>query len=199
MEAKNESKNQLSRSPDRGSFQKESYQRRLLENPNDESALKMLEYYDTWIQLDIEREQTAEFKNNNLEYDLRSSEYMCEKVRNDEVYAQNLYAAMCNNEFIKNDIWPLLKDERWSCSWRYAGGIIANMRQEGDYIDWYCSGIQNDYSDMDDEQFTNLSKEEQEKYLRSKRFVAESVIVDIIREDLLKLGWICIEDDSYGI
>lgn len=199
MEAKNESKNQLSRSPDRGSFQKESYQRRLLENPNDESALKMLEYYDTWIQLDIEREQTAEFKNNNLEYDLRSSEYMCEKVRNDEVYAQNLYAAMCNNEFVKNDIWLLLKDERWSCSWRYAGGIIANMRQEGDYIDWYCSGIQNDYSDMDDEQFTNLSKEEQEKYLRSKRFVAESVIVDIIREDLLKLGWICIEDDSYGI
>ena len=51
-----------------------------------------------------------------------------------------MYAALCNNDFIKLDLWSILKERKWSCSWRYAGGIIAHMRQEGDYIDWYCTG-----------------------------------------------------------
>ncbi len=59
---------------------------------------------------------------------------MLEKVRGDQVYAQHLYAAMCNNEFTKREMWPILKDERWNCSWRHAGGIIADMREEGEEI-----------------------------------------------------------------
>jgi hypothetical protein len=27
----------------------------------------------------------------------------------------------------------------WSCSWRSAGGIVAALSGEGDYLDWYCS------------------------------------------------------------
>ena len=42
--------------------------------------------------------------------------------------------------------WPILsKDGRWwQCSWRHSGGIVSNLREQGDYIDWYCSGIMAD-------------------------------------------------------
>jgi hypothetical protein len=81
---------------------------------------------------------------------------------------------MCNTDFVRNDVWPLLKEEKWSCSWRYAGGIIADMREEGDYIDWYCSGIGGDKED----------------------YVGEGYVTDEIRDDLLKLGWVVIDDDN---
>jgi len=123
---------------------------------------------------------------NNLEYDLLITEWILEKVRNSESYCQNLYAAMCNNEFVKNDVWPILSDDRWSCSWRGAGGIISDMRQEGDYIDWYCSGIGSvTYDTVADE-----------LHFRSKKFVPEGEVTDEIRDDLLKLGWLVIQDDK---
>lgn len=32
-------------------------------------------------------------------------------------------------------------DWLYSCSWRYAGGLVADMRDKGeDYLDFYCSG-----------------------------------------------------------
>jgi hypothetical protein len=91
---------------------------------------------------------------------------------------------MCNNEFVKNDVWPILEDKRWGCSWRYAGGLVADLREEGDYLDWYCSGIQGvTYDTVKDE-----------KIFREKQYVAEGAVTDEIREDLLKLGWIIIND-----
>jgi hypothetical protein len=117
-----------------------------------------------------------ERRENNLEYDLLTTDWILEKVRASEVYAQNLYAAMCNNSFLKLEVLPILTDTTWSCSWRYAGGIIADMRQQGDYIDWYCSGIRNDDDDS--------------------KFVSECVVTDEIRADLLKLGWKVINEDS---
>ena len=84
--------------------------------------------------------QSHDPKNFDLESDLRASQWIVEKVKLDETFAQHLYAALCNNEFIKNNIWSLLSDRRWSCSWRYAGGIIADIRNQGSYMDWYCSG-----------------------------------------------------------
>jgi hypothetical protein len=101
---------------------------------------------------------------------------------------------MCNNEFTKNDVWPILSDKRWSCSWRSAGGIIADIRQEGDYIDWYCSGIRNT-EDLTDEDLNQLSREEQEIYLETKASVSESVVTDEIRKDLLSIGWLVAESD----
>lgn len=108
----------------------------------------------------------------NLEHDLRSADWILTKVCTSEAYAQNLYAAMCNMEFIKNEVWPLLQDQRWSCSWRYAGGIIANMQEKGDYMNWYCSGIG--------------PKGE-------SGFVSEGTVTDEVREDLQKLGWSAVE------
>lgn len=74
-------------------------------------------------------------KNDTLEYDLRTNNFILQKVRNSENYAKRLYAALCNNEFQKNG-------KEWSCSWRHAGGILADMIEKGDYIDFYCSGFE---------------------------------------------------------
>lgn len=184
----------ISSSPDRGSFQSQATLKRAEEGETSaEYAEEMVEIFKTTNQRRREQEQDPEWQKNNLEYDLRSSEWMVAKVRDSEAYAQNLYAAMCNREFQKNEVWSQLKDQTWSCSWRYAGGVIADMRGTGDYIDWYCSGIQG----MDDDQFQDLDAESKERYLYMKNnFVSESVVTDQIREDLFKLGWIVLDDQD---
>ena len=102
---------------------------------------------------------------------------------------------MCNNYFIKNETWPILQDKKWSCSWRYAGGIIADMLESGDYVNWYCSGIRND-DVLSTESFNALSIDEQEKYLKYSSFLPEATVTDEVRKDLLKLGWVVKTDDD---
>jgi hypothetical protein len=116
--------------------------------------------------------------NPDLEEDMYLSEWFRTKVRASETYAQNLYAAMCNNEFQKLEVIPILKEETWRCSWRSAGGIIARIRKGGDYMDWYCSGIQDFSSDQADPCFY------------PGRNVSEGTITDEIRADLQTLGWV---------
>ena len=108
----------------------------------------------------------------NLEKDIRACEWMLKKVVDNETYAQNLYAAMCNNVFQRNEVWPRLRDEYWSCSWRSAGGIVAELRGQGDYIDWYCSGI--------------MGVGEADSF---QGYVSESTVTDEIRQDLFAIGW----------
>lgn len=144
-------------------------------NPDNTDAQSMIDYYMTYAENKALREEDPQWQKNNLEYDLRSTDWIAEKCK-DEAYAQNLYSALCNNQFIKNDVWPLLKDQLWSCSWRYAGGIIADIREEGDYIDWYCSGIRDSYDD------------EPNKW--GRRYVSESVVTEEIKNDLFELGWL---------
>jgi hypothetical protein len=153
----------------------------------------MIDVYKTHKELIAEKQATAEWRENNMEYDLRSTSWICDKVKDDEVYAQHLYAAMCNNDFQRNDMMPILKGQTWSCSWRHAGGIVADMCEKGDYIDYYCSGIR-DAGDLDDEQFQQLTKEQQEVYIRNKAYVSESVVTAEIRSDLKKLGWLVLDD-----
>ena len=189
----------LSKSPDRNSFQKGNYIQRKLDEgktpANNEEVKAMLEYYESWETQKKELEASPEWAENNMEYDLRSANWILEKTRNSKSYAQNLYAAMCNNNFQKNEFMPVLAGKTWSCSWRYAGGIIADMRQKGDYIDWYCSGIRDTGPDLDDDQFQALSAEEREVYIRTKSYVSESVVTDEIRADLKRLGWLVVEGD----
>jgi hypothetical protein len=68
------------------------------------------------------------------------------------------------------------------------------MREEGDYMDWYCSGIVDDR--IIDLLENAKSEDEKKKLLELKAHVAESAVTDEIRKDLLKLGWIVIEDKS---
>jgi hypothetical protein len=182
----------ISNSPDRGSFQIECELKRVEEGEKTaEQAEEMIEFYRTANQLRREREQSPEWAENNMEHDLRSTDWILAKTRESEAYAQNLYAAMCNNEFQRNDVWPLLKNQTWSASWRYAGGIIADMRGEGDYMDWYCSGIT---SSISESELAEMTVEQQEQYhWYEKNFVNESVVTDEIRADLFRLGWIVVD------
>jgi hypothetical protein len=141
----------------------------------------------------MKRELDPAWKQNNMEYDLRTCDWMLDKVRTNEAYAQNLYAAMCNRTFQKNDVWPTLKGQVWSCSWRYAGGIVADMCEEGDYIDWYCSGIRGGAREED---LAAMTEEQRAKYYwYQENFVSESVVTDEIRKDLFRLGWIVLDED----
>jgi hypothetical protein len=184
----------INSSPDRHTFQKEGYVKRC-EEEGTEPNTDYVNMFKTWRERDAENLVNPEWQKDNMEYDLRSTQWICDKVKNDDVYAQHLYASMCNNDFTKNDVWPILTDKRWSRSWRSAGGIIADMQEKGDYIDWYCSGIR-DNKTLDDDEFRALTKEQQEHYIKVKKFVPESVVTDEIREDLLKLGWIVIDEES---
>jgi hypothetical protein len=192
--------NKISKSPDRFSFQKNGYLKRKADEgktpENCDEVASMVDYYSNWAKQAEEQEADPTWQENNMEYDMRTCNWMLEKVRTSDAYAQNLYAAMCNNDFQKNDFMPRLAGKTWSCSWRYAGGIIADMRQEGDYIDWYCSGIRDTFHEDD----VKLFNEEQLARLEiTKKYVAESVITDEIAADLKKLSWQYIDvlDESY--
>ena len=157
-----------SKSLDRNTFQVNNYIDRCFAEGREPSP-EYLKLYENVNERD-EKWATQENHDNDMEWDLRTTDWILEKVRTSDTYAQNLYAAICNNEFQKLDVFPILADKTWSCSWRYAGGIIADMRQEGDYINWYCSGIR-DVDSPDD------------------GYVAESVVTDEIHMDLERLGW----------
>jgi len=126
--------------------------------------------------LEAERRASDEFKVNNMEYDMGQADWFVSRVRGSDDYAQNLYAALCNNSFQKQDVWLVLKDAHWSCSWRYAGGIVADLQAKGgDYMDWYCSGI-----GVKDGDYIN--------------HVGEGNVTDEIAADLALLGWHVVEE-----
>lgn len=190
---------ELSRSPGQYSDRKTSYLKRKAEEgktpDNDDDVRSMLEMFDFSEAIAMEIESKTEWKENNLEYDLRTTDWILEKTRNSEVYSQNLYAAMCNREFQKNDVINILKNTKWSCSWRHAGGIVANMREEGDYIDWYCSGIR-DTDPLEESEYENLTDMQKARYEITKRYVGESIVTDEIKEDLKTLGWIVLDNSD---
>ena len=179
----------LAASPDRNTFQKNAYLARCAEEgkePN-EAYLKM------WETADQKDAEWAEQEHvNDLEYDLRSTDWIVAKARANEYYAQNIYAALCNMEWQRADVWPVLKDERWSCTWRSAGGIVADLRGEGDYIDWYCSGMGGLNREYD-------GSESNEQWKQRTQYVSEGTVTDEIREDFAQLGWIPMpyDDEAY--
>lgn len=122
----------------------------------------------------------------DLEYDLWNSPEFLEKIRTRKDYAQNVYAALCNMRWQPAEVIPILTDEYWSCSWRSAGGMVADFRRsvtKEDYMDWYCSGM-GGFSSLADE-----TEEESKEYMDKKKYVPEGEVTDEIREDFFKLGW----------
>jgi len=97
----------------------------------------------------------------DLEQHLINNERIVTKCKTSDIYSQNLYAALCNNQF-------LYGDKEWTCSWRMSGGIIADIRgREESYLDFYCSVIGGKEGD-----------------------VGEGFVTDEIKLDLMMMGWI---------
>ena len=167
----------ISKSPERHTFQRDRYIKRCEEEGREPDS-SIIAMYASWAE-ESEYENRPE---NDLEYDLRTCEWILAKARASDTYAQNIYAAMCNMRWQRTDVFPILKDEFWSCSWRSAGGIVADMLQQGDYIDWYCSGMggMSGY-DKDSETF--------EQWQVRTKYVPEGEVTDEIREDFAALGW----------
>jgi hypothetical protein len=183
----------MNRSPERNTFQLKNYLERC-EADGKEPSEAYIELYKSADRNDMENEVNAQWKLNNLEYDLRSTRWICDKAKAREEYAQHIYAALCNQAWQRNDVWPLLAGQVYSCSWRYAGGIVADMRETGDYIDWYCSGIRGGASEED---LAEMTPEERQRYdWYMKNFVSESTVTDEICEDFFKLGWIPVDDTT---
>ena len=174
----------VSKSPDRFRFQKDVYIKRYQKSDADPN-IDYLAYLESLIDQHNRKFDDPESRINNLEYDLLTTGWILDKVRVSDSYAQNLYACLCNRGFVKKETIPLLRQhpdkDVWSCSWRYAGGIIADMRQKGDYIDWYCSGI----CMVSNGEISN-----------DPGYVSEGCVTDEIREDLLRLGWVVLDDND---
>ena len=107
----------------------------------------------------------------NLERDLRSTDWIIAKVQRREIYAQNLYAALCNNQYVPEDVWGILSNIRWDCTWRYAADIVADIRNDESYLDWYCSGTGFIGTDF-------------------VGFVEESYVTEEVEMDINNLGWL---------
>ena len=168
-----------SKSPERHTFQTNGYIERC-KKEGKEPDPSIIQMYESWAE-ESEYENRPE---NDLEYDLRSTDWILAKARASDAYAQNIYAAMCNMRWQRLDVMPILKDEYWSCSWRSSGGIVADMLQQGDYIDWYCSGmggLDGDYDPDGGETF--------EQWQARTGYVSEGTVTDEILADFKALGW----------
>jgi hypothetical protein len=130
------------------------------------------------------------FTNNmdrDLEQDIWNDSEILNKIRTRDDYAQNIYAAFCNMRWCPREFFPALrqdpKQDLWSCSWRSAGGLVADWQGKGgDYMDWYCSGmggLNQEYGD----------KETNEDWQKRTKFVPEGVITGEVEKDLNRLGW----------
>jgi hypothetical protein len=169
----------ISKSPERHTFQKNGYIERCIKDGKEPDP-SIIQMYESWA-VDDEYENRPEA---DLEFDLRTTDWILEKARTREDYAQNIYAAMCNMRWQRLDVMPILKDEYWSASWRSAGGIVADMLQKGDYIDWYCSGMGGLAGDWDQD------SESFEEWQARTKYVSEGTVTEEIRADFQKLGWI---------
>ncbi len=85
--------------------------------------------------------------------------------------AEEFYQALCNVTWIAKDELPEdeeiinrlkgIAPQEWSCSWRYAGGIIAHIRDDNygfqeNYMDFYCTGGEGCVSDFVREIFKRM-------------------------------------------
>jgi hypothetical protein len=169
----------VSKSPERHTFQKNNYIKRCNEEGNEPDP-SIIEMYESWASDDVYENRPEA----DLEFDLRTCDWILAKARASESYAQNIYASMCNIRWQRLQVLPILKDQFWSASWRSAGGIVADMLQQGDYIDWYCSGMGGLSGDWDKD------SESFEEWQSRTKYVPEGVVTEEIREDFQKLGWV---------
>jgi len=80
----------------------------------------------------------------DLEYALKTSDYIRSRCRADRLYAEALYRALCDVKWISKHPFHILKDESWKCTWREAAAIVGDLASTtdvlSDHLDWYSVG-----------------------------------------------------------
>lgn len=98
----------------------------------------------------------------------------------EDYFAQNWYAAFCNNDFQVDG------EHEYSTSWRGSGGDVATIRGmhdiHEDYIDWYCSGM-GTYSEILDKAINPETK-----------YVPEGTITPEVEACLKEIGFVLIPE-----
>jgi hypothetical protein len=70
------------------------------------------------------------------------------KYLDSEEKKTQIYNALCNI------VWYNPKQlVQYSCSWRYAGGLVANVEKSKDYLDYYCSDNEGEVESWIEEEF----------------------------------------------
>ena len=104
---------------------------------------------------------------------LIGSDFFREKCVKSDLYAQNLYAALCQNLFVeKQDVFSIIQQDGASVSWRQAGNIVGTFRGET-YLQYYCSGMSN-----------------------TQGYKQEGEVSDEVRADFDNAGWLIIQRDT---
>jgi hypothetical protein len=124
-----------------------------------------------------------------LKTDLWAQTDICKRIGRDEVFAQHVYAALCNQQFIRVEELTTGADPiKVSYSWRKAAEIIALIRNEfynktenpdviETYVHWYCSGMG-----------------------CLEGAVEEGVVTDEVRDTFRNMGWSPIaHPDEWGV
>ena len=123
----------------------------------------------------------------DLRKDLINSPVIVEKCK-DLVYAQHLYAALCNVTWKSMDLSDLISQDTWSCTWREAAKIVAEIRNAGeDYTEFYCSGWLDNWSKNLPVPYKN--SQSALSGTTSHTLVREAVVTNEIAKDLKQLGW----------
>ena len=119
---------------------------------------------------------------NSLLESLRADQEILDKIQISEIYAQNMYAALCNNTFQQLDMIEMLKDVQWRISWRGADQIISELSNGKNRV-FYTSGYGMPSNDLSGMQY------EERNIHFSLGYVCEGTITPEITEDLFRIGW----------
>ena len=71
----------------------------------------------------------------NEQVDFEETLLLLQDKLKDNDYANKMYAALCNTTWIHES------NITYGCTWRYAGGLIATIRNMDEtYLHFYCNG-----------------------------------------------------------